>query len=56
MLPRTGANQAKIDAKQERMNASLKEKIKSGQAEMRSTVSTLEKKMDAWIANMRNDR
>jgi hypothetical protein len=36
-------------ANQERMNASLREEIKSGQAEMRSIVI-------AWIANMKDDQ
>jgi hypothetical protein len=49
MLARTDANQA-------RMNASLREEIKSGQAEMKSTVNTFQEKMDAWISNMRDDR
>jgi hypothetical protein len=42
MLARTDTNQAKTDANQERMNASLREEIKSGQAEMRSKVSAIE--------------
>jgi hypothetical protein len=33
----------------------IREEIKSGQAEMRSTVSAIEEKMDAWIADMKND-
>jgi hypothetical protein len=36
-------------ANQERMNASLREEIKSGEAEMKSIVI-------AWIANMKDDR
>jgi flagellar basal body-associated protein FliL len=47
---------ARIDTNQERMNASLKEEIKYSQAEMRSTVSALEKKMDTWIVNMKDGR
>jgi hypothetical protein len=43
---------ARMNANQER----LREEIKSGQAEMRSTVSAIKKKMDAWIANMRDDQ
>jgi hypothetical protein len=34
----------------------MREEIKSGQAEMRSTVNAFQEKTDAWIANMKNDR
>jgi hypothetical protein len=47
---------AKMDANQEGMNASLKEEIKSGQAEMRSIVSTVGEKIDALIADMKDGR
>jgi hypothetical protein len=40
---------ARMDTNQERMNASLREKIQSGQAEMRSIVG-------AWIADMKDGR
>jgi DNA polymerase III delta prime subunit len=48
MLPR-------MDANQERMNACLREEIISGEAEMKSTVNAFQEKMDAWIANMRDN-
>jgi hypothetical protein len=51
MLARMDENQVKTDPNQERTNASLREEIKSGQAEMRSTVNVIEKNMDAWIAD-----
>jgi hypothetical protein len=38
------------------MNECLREEIKSGQAEMRSTANAFQEKMDTWIANMRDDR
>jgi hypothetical protein len=36
-----------VDANQVRMNASLREEIKSGQVGMRSTVRAIEEKMEA---------
>jgi uncharacterized protein (DUF885 family) len=48
-----------MNATQERMDAntkSMQEDIKSGQAEMRSATGAIEEKMDAWIANMKDDR
>jgi hypothetical protein len=42
-----------IDANQERMNASLREEIKSGQAEMRPTVRAIEEKMEAAVHSLR---
>jgi uncharacterized protein (DUF885 family) len=70
MLELLLANQAKaeadreelkgmMNATQERMDAntkSMREDIKSGQAEMRSTIGAIEEKMDAWIANRKDDR
>jgi hypothetical protein len=52
------ANQKKTDDSQQRMDVNLKEireDIKSGQAEMRSIVEAIEEKMDAWIADIKND-
>jgi hypothetical protein len=46
----------RMDGNQERMNECLTEEIKSGQAEMMSTANAFQEKMDAWIANMRDDR
>jgi hypothetical protein len=43
------ANQAKADGKQEEMLARMREEIKSGQAEMRST-------LDEWLMNLKNGR
>jgi hypothetical protein len=40
---------ARMDANQERMNASLSEEMQSGQAEMRAIVN-------AWMAEMKDDR
>jgi hypothetical protein len=34
----------------------MREDIKSGQAEVRSIVRAIKEKMDAWIANMKDDR
>jgi hypothetical protein len=47
---------ASIEASHGRINASLREEVKSGQAEMRSTVSALVGKMDAWIAEMKDEQ
>jgi hypothetical protein len=47
---------ARTDANQERMNESLREEIKSGQAEMRSTVCAIVGKMDASIAEMKDEQ
>jgi hypothetical protein len=49
VMARMNANQATADAYLKQMTASLREEIKSGQAEMRSTVSALVGNMDAWI-------
>jgi phage host-nuclease inhibitor protein Gam len=46
------ANQAKTDANEERMNVNLR-KMKE---EMKSTVSAIQEKMDAWIAEMKDGR
>jgi hypothetical protein len=35
---------------------SMREDVKSGQAEMTSTIRAFHEKMDAWIANRKNDR
>jgi hypothetical protein len=51
-------NQTKTDEDQERMGINLKEmgeEIKSGQAEMKSTVNAFPEKMDASIANRMDD-
>jgi hypothetical protein len=47
---------ARIDVNRERMNVSLKEEMKSGQAEIRSTVNALIGKMDAWFTEMKDGR
>jgi hypothetical protein len=50
------ANKVKTDANEEWKNVNLremKEEIKSGQVEMKSTVSAIQEKMDAWITKMR---
>jgi hypothetical protein len=44
ILAKTGANQTKTDATQERMNSNLKE-------ERKSTVNTCQEKMDALLAD-----
>jgi hypothetical protein len=44
---------AKMESNQERRNASQRGEIKSGQAEMRSTVSAIEGKMEAAIHSLR---
>jgi hypothetical protein len=46
---------AEIKADQEDLKE-MREEIKSGQVEMKSTVSAIEEEMDAWIANMRDGR
>jgi hypothetical protein len=53
---------AKADADREQMltrmeanTKSMREDIKCGQAVMRSIIRTIEGKMDAWIAHMRDD-
>jgi hypothetical protein len=38
------------------MMKATQENIKSGQAEMRSATGAIEEKMDAWIANMKDDQ
>jgi hypothetical protein len=38
------------------MNSSLREEIKSGQSQIRSTVSAFQEKTDAWIADMKDGR
>jgi hypothetical protein len=48
---------ARMDANQERMNASLRQEIRAGQEQMTSLVSrtdTQEKKMDALISGRKN--
>jgi hypothetical protein len=53
------ANQTKTDDNQEGMDIDLKEtreEIKSGQAEMKSIVNAFQEKMDASIANRKEDR
>lgn len=42
-----------MEAMREKMDANQKE-IKSGKVEMKSTVSAIEEKMDAWIAKMKD--
>jgi hypothetical protein len=53
ILARMDAKQTKAGANQERMNESLREEIKSGKAEMRSTVSDIERKMETAIHSIR---
>jgi hypothetical protein len=63
MQEQMDAYQAKTDSDreadqinvQEMMKATQKD-TKSGQAEVRSIVRAIEEKMDAWIANMKDDR
>jgi hypothetical protein len=45
--------QQMMDGNKERMNASLREEIQSGQAEMRSTVSAMKEKMKVAIHSLR---
>jgi hypothetical protein len=51
----TKANQEQMLAKMEANTKAMLEDIKSGQAEMRSIVGTIEEKIDTWMANMRDD-
>jgi hypothetical protein len=53
-----GKVEAKMEVNQAKTKVNLKEmreEIKHDQAEMRFTVSAIEEKMDAWIANVRDD-
>jgi chromosome segregation ATPase len=57
------AYQAKTDADREADLENLQEMMKAsqedityGQAEMRSAIGAIEEKMDAWIANVKDDR
>jgi hypothetical protein len=53
------ANQTKTDDNQEGMDVDLKEtrdEIKFGEAEIKSTVNAFQEKMDAYVANMGDDR
>jgi hypothetical protein len=53
------ANQTKTDNNQEVMDVNLKEmreEIKSGEVQMKSTVNAFQEKMDASIANRKDDR
>jgi cysteinyl-tRNA synthetase len=55
MMAEMNANQAKV-AKLEEMLARMREVIKSGNAEMKSTVNAFQEKMAASIANRKDDR
>jgi hypothetical protein len=56
MAANTKAHQEQMLAKMEANTKAMSEDIKSGRAGMRSTVGAIEEKMDAWIANMRDDQ
>jgi hypothetical protein len=63
MIERLLAGQAKAEADREVLKGitdantkSMREDIKTGQAEMRSIVGALQEKMDACVARMRDDQ
>jgi hypothetical protein len=56
MKQKIKANQEQMLAKMEANTKAIREDIKTGQAEMRSTVGAIEEKMDVWTANMTDDR
>jgi hypothetical protein len=55
MQEKADANRGQMLAKIDANTEAMRQDIKSGQAEMRSRVGHIEEKMDAWIANMRDD-
>jgi hypothetical protein len=55
MKAKMDAHQVKV-AKQEELLARMREDIKSGQKEMKSTVNAFQEKMDASTANRKDDR